>query len=186
MLELQLAVRNVINQDYYLVPKKLLETDCQILSQFLNTILYTCETAFHDTSFATPSRQYYKSDEISEHEYNYENDSVFGPSNFNQELNIYNIDDESDDNMQSDKSSKSVRSNKSDQENENEINKIDNTCPNNPEKDTKDPTPLDTTRPLRSKKNLPNCKSCANLNNPTKRKGQRSFIKGKKVKSLHK
>ncbi|CAG8843524.1 25695_t:CDS:2, partial [Gigaspora margarita] len=106
--------------------KKLLETDRQILSRFLDTILCTCRTAFHDTcelSFATPSRQHYESDEIPEHEYNYENDSVPGSSNSNQELNIYNIDDKSDDNMRSDESSKSVRN---------------DTCPNNPEEDTED------------------------------------------------
>ncbi|CAG8731383.1 27859_t:CDS:1, partial [Gigaspora margarita] len=58
--------------------KKLLETDCQILSRFLDTILYTCGTAFHDTcelSFATPPRQHYESDKIPEQEYNYENNS---------------------------------------------------------------------------------------------------------------
>ncbi|CAG8457754.1 24796_t:CDS:2 [Gigaspora rosea] len=173
--------------------------------------------------------------EIPEHEYNYENDSVLGPSSSNQEQNIYNINDESDDNLQSDESSESVRSDESDQENENEINKIDDTCSNNPEEDTEDvisdpvqkifknvfvndswtcnspvekpyysasiypevcylcgsldvnqPTPLNTTRPLRSKKNLPECESCAGSNDPTKCKGQRSFVKGKKVKSLHK
>ncbi|CAG8839306.1 10305_t:CDS:2, partial [Gigaspora margarita] len=88
--------------------KKLLEKNRQILSQLLDTILYTCRTAFHNTcelSFVTLPRQYYKSDKIFEHEYNYKNDSVTGPSNSNQELNIYNIDNEGDDNIQSNKSS---------------------------------------------------------------------------------
>ncbi|CAG8823634.1 23573_t:CDS:2, partial [Gigaspora margarita] len=89
--------------------KKLLEKDCQILSQFLDTILYIYGTAFHNACellFAIPPRQYYKLNEISKHEYNYKNDSVTSPSNSNQELNIYNINDEGDDNMQNNESSK--------------------------------------------------------------------------------
>ncbi|CAG8775677.1 21242_t:CDS:2 [Gigaspora margarita] len=191
--------------------------DHQILSQFLDTILYICETAFHDTcelSFAIPPRQHYELDKIPEHEYNnYNNDLVSGPSNSNQELYIYNINNESDDNMRSDESSESVQSDESDQKNENEINEIDNTCPNNSEKDIEDviiekpyysasiypkvcylcsnldvnqPMLLDTTRLLHFKKNLLEFESYAGSNNPTKHKGQRSFVKSKKVKSLHK
>ncbi|RIB05799.1 hypothetical protein C2G38_2218664 [Gigaspora rosea] len=63
-----------------------------------------------------PRLQYYKSNKIPEHEYNYKNDSVPSSSNSNQELNIYNINNESDNNMRSNENSKSVQSDKSDQE----------------------------------------------------------------------
>ncbi|CAG8791716.1 9316_t:CDS:2 [Cetraspora pellucida] len=87
-----------------------------------------------------PPRQHYESGEIPEHDdYSYDNDSVSGPSNFNQEHNTSNIEgDESNDDMQSDKSGdENVQSDESDQENE--INEMDNTCPKEPNnKNTKD------------------------------------------------
>ncbi|CAG8846060.1 37547_t:CDS:2, partial [Gigaspora margarita] len=115
--------------------------------------------------------------------------------NSNQELNIHNINDESDDNIRSDESSK---------KNKNELNEIDDTCPNNPEEDTEDviSDPIQKifknvfvndswtcNSPVEklyySASIYSECESCASLNDPTKCKGQRSFVKGKKVKSLY-
>ncbi|CAG8812573.1 322_t:CDS:2, partial [Dentiscutata erythropus] len=125
--------------------------------------------------------QHYDSDEVPEHDdYNYDDDSVADPNNSNQEPIINNIDDDkSDDNMRSDESSES---DKSDQENE--INEMDNSSNEPEEESTKDE--INTTHPPRFKEKLPKCESCTSSDSPTKRKGQRSFVKGKKPKNLHK
>ncbi|CAG8523962.1 15813_t:CDS:2, partial [Cetraspora pellucida] len=128
-----------------------------------------------------PPRQHYESGEIPEHDdYSYDDDSVSGPSNFNQEHNTSNIEgDESDDDMRSDKSGdENVQSDESDQENE--INEIDNTCPKEPDnKNTKDavndPIREIFKRTPRSNEKRPKCENCVSLNGSAKR--QNSFVK---------
>ncbi|CAG8503697.1 13281_t:CDS:2 [Dentiscutata heterogama] len=97
-----------------------------------------------------------------------------------------------------------LESDESDQENE--INEIDNSSNEPEEESTKDeitsiypevcylcgsldvnqPTLLDTTCPPRSKEKLPKYESYTSSDSSTKRKGWKSFIKGKKPKNLHK
>ncbi|CAG8810759.1 10997_t:CDS:2, partial [Racocetra fulgida] len=87
-------------------------------------------------SLTMPPRQHYESDEIPEHDdYSYDDDSVSGPSNFNQEHNTSNIEgDESDDDMRSDKSG------------------------------DENPVPQDTRHTPRSNEKRPKCENCVSSN----------------------
>ncbi|CAG8810770.1 8455_t:CDS:2, partial [Racocetra fulgida] len=112
-------------------------------------------------SLTMPPRQHYESGEIPEHDdYSYDDDSVSGPSNFNQEHNTSNIEgNESDDDMRSDKSGdENIQSDESDQENE--INEMDNTY---------------TRRTLCSNEKRPKCENCVSSNGSAKQ--QNSFVK---------